>query len=270
MDVDDSPDTHGGQPIPPPLPPSSSAEGRAHLDTTDGSREIHPAAPIATSHALDQIRSVQHEHTDQKFAIENSHDALPQRERAMGALSSEPQRGVELNGAAMVKLPVLKDSDKSSSYPGGARTGHKVEASQGHASVPDQIMSGDGLIKVEAHIQEALNIDGNTADDSDDDLYTDAIAITPRHDYAQDRHAKHVEFNAVPAVATYQGVAADQHDTRLDTESKSQVPAAHPRDLVDAIRGLYRVLDIVSEQGSGGLGSLYSLSHRLLGFSPKL
>ena len=41
-----------------------------------------------------------------------------------------------------------------------------------------------------------------------------------------------------------------------DESSKSQVPLkeSNSMDLLDEVEGMYRILDLVSEQGSGGLG----------------
>jgi hypothetical protein len=39
----------------------------------------------------------------------------------------------------------------------------------------------------------------------------------------------------------------------MDVEDSS--PHSDARDLVESINGMYRILDLISEQGSGGLGT---------------
>ena len=63
-----------------------------------------------------------------------------------------------------------------------------------------------------------------------------------------------VETQAIPQTSPASALESETWKVPLETAENLLIPPT-PVDIVDGIKGMYRILDLVSEKGSGGLGT---------------
>ncbi|KAG1848075.1 hypothetical protein DFJ58DRAFT_729977 [Suillus subalutaceus] len=83
-------------------------------------------------------------------------------------------------------------------------------------------------------------------DDSDDEPLTSQALSASKGDAADSTHMSEDSDDDL-----YQSVRSDNAEDSMDVEESS--PHSDARDLVQSINGMYRILDLINEQGSGGL-----------------